>query len=260
MLTRQGRLCWCVVFPAAPGRCEWCGQGREILKAGQAQSLWGRLGQVFKESLFSSHLRALGYTLLFCSQFSNYCELTNSLPFFFFFPGCSAWFARTWFPNQGLNPGPQQWEHWVLTTGLPGNSPSLLLKINLHFGKKHSFSCSRLIGIIVVRTTLITHWAVHHRFTRHLMERSQWAHMIITVRVPSPPFSQEGTRTFREVNCLSQGHTACTWWRQPGSGKVVESTVSKLFLTAFNLGRSHLKQTAFPEKTDIWDYRKFRKR
>ena len=123
MLTRQGRLCWCVVFPAAPGRCEWCGQGREILKAGQAQSLWGRLGQVFKESLFSSRLRALGYTLLFCSQFSNYCELTNSLPiFFFFFPGCSAWFARTWFPNQGLNPGPQQLKCWVFTTELPGNS------------------------------------------------------------------------------------------------------------------------------------------
>ena len=110
--------------------------------------------------------------------------------FLFFFSGCFAWFAGTCFPDQGLNPGPQQWEHWVLTTGLPGNSPSLLLEINLYFGKKHSFSCSRLIGTIVVRTTLITHWVVHHGFIYHLMEHSKWAYMIITVLVPSLPFSQ----------------------------------------------------------------------
>ena len=26
------------------------------------------------------------------------------------------------FPDQGLNPSPQEWKCWVLTTGLPGNS------------------------------------------------------------------------------------------------------------------------------------------
>ena len=118
MLTRQGRLCWCVVFPAAPGRCEWCGQGREILKAGQAQSLWGRLGQVFKESLFSSRLRALGYTLLFCSQFSNYCELTNSLPIFFSPPTCG------WSLSAACLLGslPQHSEYWRWWQGLWGDT------------------------------------------------------------------------------------------------------------------------------------------
>ena len=32
-----------------------------------------------------------------------------------------------YFPTQGLNPGPQQWECGVLTTGPPGNSPIVQL-------------------------------------------------------------------------------------------------------------------------------------
>ena len=32
------------------------------------------------------------------------------------------WLMGCWFPNQGLNPWPQQWKHGVLTTGPPGNS------------------------------------------------------------------------------------------------------------------------------------------
>ena len=35
---------------------------------------------------------------------------------------------RSYFPNQGLNPGPGQWEHGILPVGLPGNSlPTFLM-------------------------------------------------------------------------------------------------------------------------------------
>ena len=40
----------------------------------------------------------------------------------FFFPAAPCGLVGSWFPDQGLNPGPQQWKHRVLTTGPPGNS------------------------------------------------------------------------------------------------------------------------------------------
>ena len=144
----------------------------------------------FSKEACSLYVWGFSCTLLFCAQFSIVSWQVLFLLFFFFFPGCSAWFVGTWLPEQGLNPGPQQWKQWVLTTGLPGNSHSLLLKIILYFGKKHSFSCSRLIGIIAVRTTLIAHWVVHHRFIHHLIEHSKRAYVIINVLVTCPPFSQ----------------------------------------------------------------------
>ena len=189
MLTHRGRLCWCVVFPAD----HW-----------QAWMVWSKKGG--PQSWTSSEpVRKIGSSfqrkpVLFMSEGSHVhsCFVLSSLLwadkfsscYFFFFPGCSAWFVGTWLPEQGLNPGPQQWKQWVLTTGLPGNSHSLLLKIILYFGKKHSFSCSRLIGIIAVRTTLIAHWVVHHRFIHHLIEHSKRAYVIINVLVTCPPFSQ----------------------------------------------------------------------
>ena len=36
--------------------------------------------------------------------------------------GHAAWLVECWFSNQRSNPGPQQWKHPVLTTGLPGKS------------------------------------------------------------------------------------------------------------------------------------------
>ena len=38
----------------------------------------------------------------------------------FLFFGCAAWGILA--PGAGIEPGPQQWKRWVLTTGLPGNS------------------------------------------------------------------------------------------------------------------------------------------
>ena len=38
------------------------------------------------------------------------------------FSGCAMWCSGFQFPNQGLNPGPLQWKHSVLTPGPPGNS------------------------------------------------------------------------------------------------------------------------------------------
>ena len=47
--------------------------------------------------------------------------LTTSILFFFFFwPHCTVCGILVHQP--GNEPGPQQWKHWVLTTGLPGNS------------------------------------------------------------------------------------------------------------------------------------------
>ena len=41
---------------------------------------------------------------------------------FIYYFGQVAQLLGSWFPNQGLNPCPQQWKCKFLTTGLPGNS------------------------------------------------------------------------------------------------------------------------------------------
>ena len=41
---------------------------------------------------------------------------------FFFFPGHSAWLVGFYFPDQGLNPGSQQWEPGILTPVPPWSS------------------------------------------------------------------------------------------------------------------------------------------
>ena len=43
-----------------------------------------------------------------------------------------------YFPNQGSNPGPLHWEHRVLATGPPGNSPNLE---SLHLPVKSQTLC-----------------------------------------------------------------------------------------------------------------------
>ena len=48
-----------------------------------------------------------------------------SFPKSFFFFCHAAWLAGSYFPNQGLNQGPQQWKCQVLTTGPPRNSLNL---------------------------------------------------------------------------------------------------------------------------------------
>ena len=45
----------------------------------------------------------------------------NVCIFFFFFSGCAAWLAGSYFPSQGTEPRPWQWKPRVLTTGPPGN-------------------------------------------------------------------------------------------------------------------------------------------
>ena len=41
----------------------------------------------------------------------------------FAFCGHATWLTGSRFPNQGLNPGAQQWKCGILTTGPPGNTP-----------------------------------------------------------------------------------------------------------------------------------------
>ena len=48
------------------------------------------------------------------------------LTFFFFWPCHVA--CRILVPRPRIKPGPRQWEHWLLTTGLPGNSLLTILK------------------------------------------------------------------------------------------------------------------------------------
>ena len=42
-------------------------------------------------------------------------------------------FGRNLVPRPGIKPEPQQWRHWVLTTGPPGDSRYLLVLINLMY-------------------------------------------------------------------------------------------------------------------------------
>ena len=58
-----------------------------------------------------------------------WCLPEPSWQFFFFF-FLATWLTGSYFPDQGLNLGPQQWKSRVLTTGLPGNSQG---KINSTF-------------------------------------------------------------------------------------------------------------------------------
>ena len=48
----------------------------------------------------------------------------------FFLLPVTAKFIRSSFPNQGLNPGPQQWKFKVLTAGPPGNSQLLFIFVH----------------------------------------------------------------------------------------------------------------------------------
>lgn len=52
---------------------------------------------------------------------SLHWHIISSLVTFYFF-GCAMRLAGSWFPAQGLNWGPGQWNHWVLTRGPPENS------------------------------------------------------------------------------------------------------------------------------------------
>ena len=49
--------------------------------------------------------------------------------FFFFFFGHITQLMGSWFSDQGLNPGPWQWEHGVLTSGPLGSSHNRFLKL-----------------------------------------------------------------------------------------------------------------------------------
>jgi len=69
------------------------------------------------------------------------CFLIMSLHSIYF--GHTVHSARSWFPDWGWNPSPLQWEHGVLTTGLPGKS-LLSLLITFFLNEPHL-----LIGTIV---------------------------------------------------------------------------------------------------------------
>ena len=59
-------------------------------------------------------------------------EFATTIFIFFLFWPCRAsqvaQLMRSQFPDWGWNPGPWQWEHWSLITGLPGNSLALFYR------------------------------------------------------------------------------------------------------------------------------------
>lgn len=63
---------------------------------------------------------------------NNYVSYPLLCPLFFFFLGHAKLFVGSYFPDQGLNVGPWQWKHRVLTTRLPGNSVLCPLTLFLH--------------------------------------------------------------------------------------------------------------------------------
>ena len=52
--------------------------------------------------------------------------------FFFFFGEHATRLVGSQSPNQGSNPGPQQWKHRVLTTGPPGKSPDICFYVSVY--------------------------------------------------------------------------------------------------------------------------------
>ena len=75
----------------------------------------------------------------FYEKFVNYHKIfrvrSNAVAFiivvfvfvFVFFFGHAMPLVGSYFPDQGLNPGPWQWKCWLLTTGPTGNSLILLI-------------------------------------------------------------------------------------------------------------------------------------
>ena len=71
------------------------------------------------------------YVHIFFAWFYTLQKWYNIAHFFFF--GCARQLVWSYFPDQGLNPGPRQWKPRVLTTGLPRNFPWYLKEKNLVF-------------------------------------------------------------------------------------------------------------------------------
>lgn len=116
MLTRWGRLCWCVVFPAdhrqawmvwlRKGGPQSCTSSEPVRKMGSSLQRKPVLFMSEGSRIHSPVLFSV-LSLLWADKFSSY---------FFFFSGCSAQLVGYQFPNQGLNPGLWQWDCEIQTT------------------------------------------------------------------------------------------------------------------------------------------------
>ena len=65
------------------------------------------------------------------------------------------------FPDQGLNLGPLDWEHRVLTTAPPGKSQTFLFKTSLQKNLKHIKSRenkSNEVNVLTAYFKLLTAW------------------------------------------------------------------------------------------------------
>ena len=91
----------------------------------QAQQPW-LTGPAAPRHVGSSQARARTCVSCISRQVLNHCATREAPSSLFwpwsFFSGHAAQLAGSYFPDQGLNPGPQLWKHRVLTTGQPGNS------------------------------------------------------------------------------------------------------------------------------------------
>ena len=110
------------------GRCSfwWCPVGRcEDPQPPYFLSWWGRLFKKIRSTFWRSR---------------NGRWSREHLPLFFLFSFsfsaslCSL--GESYFPDQGLNPQPRQWERRVLITGPPGNS-HLCFLLKVHVGSRN---------------------------------------------------------------------------------------------------------------------------
>ena len=96
----------------------------------------------FLREAFSDHHSSISTYILF------------KILFLFYFWPDPAWLARSQFPDQGLNPGPQEWKHKILTTGPPGNPLNLFFYSLITFFKKSLCSSTCFLSVICHSTRL----------------------------------------------------------------------------------------------------------
>ena len=90
---------------------------------------------------------------LWWQRFPYYANLFLTFLFCFWFYlfifgfGYTVQLAGSWFPDQGLNPGPWQWKSQILATGPPGNSLNFVLTKFHTYRNAGIYTCSVILPL-----------------------------------------------------------------------------------------------------------------
>ena len=74
---------------------------------------------------------------------------------FIFGFGYTVQLAGSWFPDQGLNPGPWQWKSQILATGPPGNSLNFVLTKFHSYRNADIYTCSVILPLSRARSLFV---------------------------------------------------------------------------------------------------------